>query len=117
MYMQNLLCHGGKDYRNIFTKDYSSAEKSVVTWEHFFWKFTEDYVPLVERERLAQELLSFKYTSESVVKITKMFTDRALFFPVYVSSEQVKMYRYLSILKTDIWDFISNNRYKTLAEM
>lgn len=46
-----------------------------------------------------------------------MFMGRALFCPEYASLKKVKMYRYMSILKTVIRVFIANNRYKTLAEM
>lgn len=49
-YAQNLLCHGAKDWWNFVTKDYSPAEKCVVSREQFVEKFREEYVPLVERE-------------------------------------------------------------------
>lgn len=52
-----------------------------------------------------------------MTEITKMLTKRALLCPDYTSSEHVKMSRYLSVLKIGIREFVSNNRYKTLAEM
>lgn len=39
------------------------------------------------------------------------------FFPEYASSEKVEMFRYLSMLKIDIREFVSNNRYKTLSKI
>ena len=53
----------------------------------------------MEKERLDLELLSLKKKTEMVMEISKMFTERALFFPKYASSKQVNISRYLSILK------------------
>lgn len=61
--------------------------------------FYVDYVPLVEQERLTQEYLSLKQTSDSVTEITEMFMERALCYPENVASEQAQMLQYLSILK------------------
>lgn len=65
----------------------------------------------------SHEFLSLKQTTESVAKITKMITKRTLFCHKYASSEQVKMSRYLSILNTNIKEFVSKNRYITLAKI
>lgn len=48
-----------------------------------------EYIPFVERKRLAQEYmsLSLKQMTELVTDITKMFIKRALFRPEYASSE------------------------------
>lgn len=46
-----------------------------------------------------------------------MFMERALFCLEYESLEQVKMSRYLCIVKTGIRDLLANNGYKTLVEM
>lgn len=51
------------------------------------------------------------------MEITKKFMERALFCSEYESSKKVMMSRYLSILKTEIREFVANNRYKILAEM
>lgn len=55
-------------------------EKSTVTWEQIVEKFREEYVPLVERDRLAQEFLSLKKTTEMVMEITKM-QEESLILP------------------------------------
>ena len=46
-----------------------------------------------------------------------MFHERALYFPEHVSSEQARMSRYLSILRRDIREFVSNSTYRTFAEL
>ena len=51
------------------------------------------------------------------MKITKMFTERALFCPEFAASEQAQMNWYLSMLKTIIHHFVSNQRYSTLVEL
>lgn len=51
------------------------------------------YVPLVVREILTREYLSLKQTRIFLIDITKMFTERALFFLEYASSELVQVFR------------------------
>lgn len=63
--------------------------------------FRARYVPRVEWERLAQEFLSLRQDEESVMEITCMFTERAMFYPE-VASKQAQMTRYLSMRKADI---------------
>lgn len=106
-YTHNLLRLGAKDRWNFFTKNNSPTKKRAVSWEQFLERFKADYVPPVERERFAQQYLSLKKTTESVTEITKMFIERDLFCLEYASSEQVQMSRYLSMLKTDIREFVS----------
>ena len=47
---------------------------------------------------MAQEFLELKKDSESVMEITRMFTERAMFCPEF-ASEQAQMSRYPSMLK------------------
>ena len=54
---------------------------------------------------------------ESVMEITKMFTQRALFYPEYAALEQVQITWYLSILKTEIREFVSTQQYCSFSEM
>ena len=79
--------------------------------------FRVRYVPLVERERLAQEYLDLGHRTETVTEITKMFTERDLFCPEFAASDQAQMTRYLSMLKTDTSQVVSTQRYGTLVEL
>ena len=45
-----------------------------------------------------------------------MFTERVMFFPEF-ASEQAQMTRYLSMLKTDIRQFVSTQRCDTFLEL
>ena len=49
--------------------------------------------------------------------ITRMFHERALFFPEHMATEQARMSRYLSILRRDIREFVVNSSYRTFAEL
>ena len=62
------------------TTDYSLAKHIAVTWERFTEMFIDEFIPVVERERLSQEFLSLMQKIEVVTKITRMFHDRALSF-------------------------------------
>ena len=68
--------------------------------------FRTRYIPRVEQDRLAQEFLDFRQRLDSITEITCMFTERAMFCPEF-ASEQAQMTRYLSMLKTDIRQFVS----------
>ena len=113
----NQLRLGAKDWWKFVTAHYSPAELSAVTWERFTTMFRDEYVPQVERERLAQEFLTLKQGTESVTAITRMFHERAMFCPEHVSTEQARMSRYLSILRRDIREFAANSSYRTFAEL
>lgn len=89
----NLLHLGAKNWWKLVTGAFYHVENTIVTWEKLTKMFCTDYVLLAERERLAQEYLSLKKTTDSATKITKMFSDIALFYPEYVASEQVQMSR------------------------
>lgn len=73
--------HWGKFVTTILTH----AERAVVTWERFLEMFREEYVPLVEREWMAQEYMSLRQTTKTVTEINKLFHERALFCPNYAS--------------------------------
>lgn len=115
--MLNLLLLGAKHCWKFKTVDLSPVDKAVVNWDRFVETFQEDYVPLVERDRLDQEYLSLRKTIEMVTEITRMFHERGLFFPEQVSTEQDRVSRYLVILRRDICDFVANTTYQTLAEL
>ena len=78
--------------------------------------FSTRYVPWDERERLAQEFLKLKQDSESATDITRMFMERAMFCAEF-ASDKAQMTRYLSMLKTDIRQFVSTQRCDTLLEL
>ena len=71
---------------------------------------------MVERERLTQEFLDLRQDGEIVVEITRMFTERAMFCPKF-ASDQDHMTRYLSMLRTDIRQFMATQRCDMLLEL
>ncbi|XP_052626750.1 uncharacterized protein LOC111890364 [Lactuca sativa] len=64
-----------------------------------------------------QEYLDLRQGSETVTEITKMFMERAMFHPEFAASKQAQMTRYLSMLKTEIRQFVSTQHYGLLLEM
>ena len=58
------------------TTYFSPAELATVTWERFTAMFRDEYVPPVERERLAQEFLTLKQGTESVTVINLGYAQR-----------------------------------------
>lgn len=52
-----------------------------------------------------------------VMKIIKIFTERALFCPEFAASKQAHMTQYLSMIKTNIQKFVSTQCCSTLDEL
>ena len=75
-----------KDWWKFVTIDFTPADHAAVTRERFTKLFRDEYVPEVERERLAQEFLSLMQKTKSVTEITGMFHERVLFYPDHVST-------------------------------
>lgn len=65
--------------------------------------FHTRYVPLVEKEKPTHEYLDLRKGTETVTKITNMFTEKARLCPELVASEKDLMTQYLSVIKTEIW--------------
>ena len=61
------------------TANYSLAERFAMTWERFTEMFRDEFIPVVERQSLAQEFLSLKEKTETVTDINRMFHQRDLF--------------------------------------
>ncbi|XP_052626743.1 uncharacterized protein LOC128133384 [Lactuca sativa] len=112
----NLLRSGAKDWWRLMIGSYSDEHRAVVTWDQFWDIFHARYIPRVEREWLAQEFLELRKDQETVMDITRMFTERAMFCPKF-ASEQAQMTRYMSMLKTDICQFVATQRCDTLLEL
>ena len=83
----NLIRLGSKDWLRLVTSSYAPEQRVAVTWERFSEMCRTRYDPLVERERLTQEYMDLMQMTESVMKITKMFTKRALFVPKFAASD------------------------------
>lgn len=84
------------------TGSYTTEQRVGVTWGQFVEMFHMEYVPLVEKERIVQEHLALRQTTESVIEITKIFTKRALFCLECFALELARMSRYMRMLKTGI---------------
>ena len=54
----NQLRLGAKDWWKFVTTSFTLAEISEVTWERFTTIFRDEYVPPLEKERLAHEFLT-----------------------------------------------------------
>lgn len=55
-----------------------------MTCERFIEMLRDEFVPVIERERLAHELLSLKKKIETTTEITRMFHEIGLFYPEHM---------------------------------
>ena len=83
-------------------KMYSLEDIDTITWEHFKEIFTEQFITQIEIENIVGEFLTMEQTTESVNDITNKFMEKATFCLDYTANEEMKMYRYLNMLRTDI---------------
>ncbi|KAJ9558259.1 LOW QUALITY PROTEIN: hypothetical protein OSB04_012873 [Centaurea solstitialis] len=106
-YAANLLRGPAKDWWGLINSTRTQEEIGALTWEAFLEMFRAEFIPQIEVERLTTEFLEMEQTTESVTEITNKFLERALFCHEYVANERMKMYRYRSILKSDIREFVA----------
>ena len=64
---------------------------------------------------MAQEFLDLRQVTESVMDITRMFTERVMCCPEF-ASKKAQMTHYLSTLKTDTRQFVATQCCDTLLE-
>ena len=71
----------------------------------------------MEIERILQEFLALEQTTKSVTEMTSKFSEMALFFPQYATSDDMKMTRYADMLRTEIREFVNATQFTTLSAM
>ncbi|KAJ9556611.1 LOW QUALITY PROTEIN: hypothetical protein OSB04_011225 [Centaurea solstitialis] len=116
-YALNLLRGPAKDWWNILSQARGPEQIEAMTWEQFKELFKEQYVPLVEVERLTGEFLNMEQTTESVNEITDQLLEKSLFCRDYVINEPMKMYWYAQIIKLEISEFVIMANCKSFHEM
>ena len=116
-YAVTYLRKSARSWWEFMLKKYSSEEIDTMTWEHFKEIFTEQFIPQIEIEKIVGEFLTMEQTTESVNDITDKFLEKATFCLDYTANEEMKMYRYLNILRTDIREFVSNKTCTDLNQM
>ncbi|KAJ9546858.1 hypothetical protein OSB04_019401 [Centaurea solstitialis] len=102
----NLLRKAAKDWWNVVSSSRTPEQVAAMTWEEFKGLFKAEFEPQVEIERLTNEFLYMKQTTESVSEITEKFLEKSRFCPNYVADETMKMYRYGQMLKAEIREFV-----------
>ena len=116
-YAMNLLRGAAKDWWGVVTATMTAAQLEALTWDEFVEQFRRQYVPRVERERIAREFMTLEQTTETVTEITRKFTEMLLFCPQYVRDEEFKMTRYADMLRTNIREFVNASQHTSLASM
>ena len=108
----NLLRGPAKDWWGLQAATLSEAQLAALTWGEFVARFRQQYVPRVEVQRITREFLSLQQTTETVMEITTRFREMASFCPEFAATEDMKMTRYLSMLRDDIREFVDKAHLK-----
>ncbi|KAL7605587.1 hypothetical protein Lser_V15G15349 [Lactuca serriola] len=93
------------------------AALDAMTWMDFTTRFRAEFAPIIEVQQLSREFQDLQQTTETVAEITAKFRERALLIPQYAEEEEMKKDRYHEMLRSDIRQFVSRSRCKTLDEM
>ena len=112
-----LLRDGGRDWWEIVKESLSEEERDAITWTEFVERYTADFEPRVEMERVGHEYLALEQTTELVREITDRFRELTLLCPEVAGSERMKMSRYVGMLRTDIREFVRGARCESLVAM
>lgn len=110
----NLLRGRAKDW---CASALSMAEHTSLSWEDFVVRFRAQFVPPVEMEKMTKEFLELTQTNETVQEINTKFMEMSLFCPQYAATEEMKIFRYKDVLRTEIREFICNAPYTSLNNM
>ncbi|KAJ9551937.1 hypothetical protein OSB04_015982 [Centaurea solstitialis] len=116
-YAVNLLRNAGKDWWGLILKSRTEEQINAMTWDEFKVLLDEQFAPRIEKQRITSEFLNLAQTTETVNEITDQFLEKSLFCPDYVSTEEMKMFRYQGVLKPEIQEFVATARCKTFNDM
>ena len=114
---RNLLKGMAGDWWGVRTAGMTAEQIAAIPWAQFVEWFNAEFVPRVEVERISNEFQNLKQTTETILEMNKKFTEMARFCPLYAANEEMKIARYLSMLRDDIREFVSSSRYTTLADL
>ncbi|KAJ9544994.1 hypothetical protein OSB04_024701 [Centaurea solstitialis] len=117
IYALNLLRNAGKDWWGLILKSRTEEQINAITWDEFKVQLDEQFAPRIEKQRITSEFLNLAQTTETVNEITDQFMEKSLFCSDYVSTEEMKMFRYRGVLKTEIREFVATSMCKTFDAM
>ncbi|KAJ9566759.1 hypothetical protein OSB04_002725 [Centaurea solstitialis] len=109
-YAVNLLRNAGKDWWGLILKSRTKEQINAMTWDEFKVLLDEQFAPRIEKQQITSEFLNLAQTTETVNEITDQFLEKSLFCPDYVSTEEMKMFRYQGVLKPEIQEFVATAR-------
>ncbi|KAI3518313.1 hypothetical protein L1887_06895 [Cichorium endivia] len=113
----NLLRGPAKDWWEIEVNARTEAGIDAMTWEEFKEIFKEQFMPMIEVERVTKEFLCLEQTTETVNELTAKFMEKSVFCPEYVATERMKIFRFSNMLKTEIREFVVTAKCQNLNEM
>ena len=111
---KNQLRKRGKTWWNTTTGRMTEENVRAITWAQFVEWFEARYVPKVEQQRMMQEFMALQQTTESVSDLNAKFMEMLSFCPTFAGDEAWLINRYMSILRTEIREFVSMQDFTTL---
>ncbi|KAL4592790.1 hypothetical protein LXL04_005795 [Taraxacum kok-saghyz] len=77
-----------------------------MTWDEFIKIFKEKFCPRTAVKQLEEEFLKLEQGNMMVREYTTKFIEKAIFAKLYVSTEEMRIERYIWGLKTSIREFV-----------
>ena len=113
----NLLRYGAKSWWKAMTAKWSEDQIIAMSWGEFRERFEAQYVPRVEQQRIQNEFMSLKQTTETVLEMNNKFMDMLTMCPKYADDEDWQITRYTSMLRSEIREFVSTTDHATLTSL
>ncbi|KAI3816068.1 hypothetical protein L1987_15753 [Smallanthus sonchifolius] len=113
----NQLKERADDWWGVVQREKGRERIKEIRWEEFKDLFLKHYCPRAAIERITEEFLQLRQTTETVDEITGIFFDKARFCPALLTTPEMWMTRYHLVLKTEIREFIHPSKCVNLEKM
>ncbi|KAI3796491.1 hypothetical protein L1987_39162 [Smallanthus sonchifolius] len=117
MFSVPLLTGRAKEWLLNLRRERGVSGVTSMSWEEFKAAFLKYHCPQAAVDRMTEEFLLMRQTTESIDELAGAFFDRAKFCPDVVSTEKGKIDRFYAMLTVEFRDSISPSSFTTLVDL
>ncbi|KAI3827455.1 hypothetical protein L1987_01530 [Smallanthus sonchifolius] len=112
-----LLTGRAKEWLLNLRKERGERGVTSMSWEEFKAAFLKYHCPQAAIDRMTEEFLLMRQTTETIDELAGTFFARAKFCPDVVSTEKAKIDRFYAMLTVEFRDSISPSSFTTLVDL
>ncbi|KAI3825325.1 hypothetical protein L1987_06807 [Smallanthus sonchifolius] len=117
MFSVPLLTGRAKEWLLNLRKERGERGVTSMSWEEFKAEFLKYHCPQAAIDRMTEDFLLMRQTTETIDELAGTFFDRAKFCPDVVSTEKAKIDRFYAMLTVEFRDSISPSSFTTLVDL